>query len=79
MITDILTKLQSIFREVFADESLEIDATTHPDQIEAWDSLRHAMLISAIEQGFDIKFDLMEMISFETVGDICAGVQKKLS
>ncbi len=79
MATEILTTVQTIFGEVFGDEQLIIDVTTRPDDIEAWDSLRHAILINAIEKHFDIKFDLMSMIGFETVGDICIGIQNQLS
>lgn len=75
---DILSKLQKIFQEVFANEKMLVDLETDPDQIESWDSLRHAVLIDAIEKQFNIKFDLMEMISFNTVGDICKGIQNKL-
>ena len=75
---EILSTLQTIFRQVFADENMCIDLETNPDQIETWDSLRHAILIDAVEKKFEIKFNLMEMISFDKVGDICEGINAKL-
>ncbi|MFK8101813.1 MAG: acyl carrier protein [Saprospiraceae bacterium] len=79
MATEIFVSVQTIFRQVFANEKMTIEETTRPDDIEAWDSLRHAILINAIESHFEIKFNLMEMIGFETVGDICKGIQSQLS
>ena len=67
----VLSDLQTIFRSVFNNEKLIITPATHQGDIDKWDSLYHAVLIEAIEKNYAIKFDLMDMISMQTVGDIC--------
>lgn len=37
--------------------------------IPQWDSLGHLGLISAIETGFDVSFDVDELFEVESVGD----------
>jgi acyl carrier protein len=73
----ILSNLQNLFREHFNNELLFIyDHTTQGD-IPQWDSLNHAMLIDKIEQHYALKFDLMDMISMQSVGDICDKILAK--
>ena len=67
----VLSDLQTIFRSVFHKEQLTISSDTSQSDIDQWDSLNHAVLIDAIEKQYNIKFDLMDMISMQTVGDIC--------
>ena len=67
----ILLELQTIFRSVFNDEQVLLLPDTAQGHVDQWDSLNHAILIEAIEKHYNIKFDLMDMISMQTVGDIC--------
>ncbi len=63
--------LQPLFQSVFKDDQLTITLTTTQADIDQWDSLNHAILIDAIEKHFDVKFDLMDMLRIQSVGDIC--------
>ena len=56
--TEIFEKLNGIFRDVFDDEDITVTETTTAADIEDWDSLTHIMLLSAIEDEFDVKFDM---------------------
>ena len=49
-----------------------------PNTVEVWDSLTHAILLSEIEKEFELKFDVMDMIQFQTMGDIVNKLQEKL-
>ena len=73
----ILADLQTIFRSVLKKETLLLSRDTVQGDIENWDSLHHAVLIDTIEKKYDIKFDLMDMISIQNVGDICNKVASK--
>lgn len=70
----VLAQVQDIFRSVFEDDHLVISPETAPADIHHWDSLTHVLLISKIEKSFSLKFSLDDMLSFETVGDICKGI-----
>ena len=75
----ILTELQSLFREHFKNDQLLLSPTTDQGDISNWDSLNHAVLIDKIEKKYSIKFDLMDMISMQNIGDICDKILSKLS
>ena len=76
---EILQALNTIFRGLFKDQSINLSASTNASDIDEWDSLNHAMMISAVEKHFQIKFELMEMLNFKNVGNMCDVIEKKLS
>ncbi len=77
--SDILTTLTSIFRDIFADPTLEIsDATTAAD-IDRWDSLSNVNLVITIEKTFSIRFALGELKTLENVGAMISLLEQKLN
>ena len=52
--TEILVKVQDIFRDVLDNEEIVLNNDTSADDIEEWDSLSHIQLIVAIEKHFKI-------------------------
>jgi len=73
----ILSNLQDIFRDHFKNDQIVVSPTTTQTDIPNWDSLNHAVLIDKIEKHYEIKFDLMDMISMQNIGDICDKVLEK--
>lgn len=67
---DVFIKLNEIFQEVFDDESIEVNETTNSEDIEDWDSLEHINLVAAIEQEFDIKFTMAQVVGMKNVGEM---------
>ena len=45
---EIYERLNEVFRNVFDDDEIEVEAGTTADDIEDWDSLEHINLISAV-------------------------------
>lgn len=75
---EIYNKVQSIFRDVFDDNSLVISSSTNSKDIPDWDSLNHINLISAIEKEFKIRFALGELRNLQDVGAMIALMEKKM-
>ena len=75
---DILTELNTVFRQVFDDNSLTVTRSTTADDIDEWDSLTHMNLVVAVELKFGVKFALGELQSLKNVGDLADAVQRKL-
>jgi len=73
----ILSELQSLFQDHFQNDQLLLSPTTRQGDIPKWDSLNHAILIEKIETQYAIKFDLMDMIGMQNVGDICYKILAK--
>ena len=69
--------LRDIFNTMFPN-LLELNENSSSKDILAWDSLRHVMLITEIENQFEIKFDLDEMLSMKTFGEIRQNIASKL-
>jgi acyl carrier protein len=76
---EIRSKLTSIFRDVFDDESLEISDQTTAKDVEDWDSLSHINLIVAAERAFKVKFTTREVQSLANVGDFIRLIARRTS
>jgi len=74
----IFTKVQDIFRIVLKNDSLELDYSMNAEDIQGWDSLANAELILKIENDFNIKFSLMEMLDLDSVEGIVSSIQNKV-
>ncbi len=75
---EIMEKVRRIFRDVFDDETLEINDSTNSSDIEDWDSLEHIALIVSMEKEFDLKFDLKEVNKLANVGEMVDLIASKL-
>ena len=60
--------LNEVFQEVFDDETIVVKPETTADDIEDWDSLEHINLVVAIENYFNIKFNMNEVTTMKNVG-----------
>jgi acyl carrier protein len=70
--------LNQVFRQVFANPRLNIQADMTPNDIDGWDSMAHVNLIAAVELAFQIKFDGKELRKLRTVGDLGQLIDGKL-
>lgn len=75
---EILAKLQIIFRDVLDNENINISFDSCADDYDEWDSLAHVQLVAEIQKTMKIKFSASEMISWDTIGDMCETIQSKL-
>ena len=75
--TEILVKVQDIFRDVLDNEEIVLNNDTSADDIEEWDSLSHIQLIVAIEEHFKIKFTSKEILSWNNLGEMIACIATK--
>ena len=64
-------KYDQIFIETFEINSDQLNDLLEYQSIEAWDSVGHMSLIAALEDEFDISFEMDDIIDFGTyVGGI---------
>ncbi|GAB2531020.1 acyl carrier protein [Rufibacter soli] len=76
--TEILKKVNDIFKSVLEDDTLVIEKETTADDVDDWDSLNHIVLVVEIEKQFGIKFTANEIVSFKNVGEMNEAIKKKL-
>ncbi len=66
-------KLKNVFSVVFELDPNFINENSSPDNIDNWDSLKHMMLISALEEEFDIQFsdqEMLELLNYKLIKHI---------
>ena len=73
---DIRKRIEEVFAGTFRVTPPLEDSLSSGD-IHAWDSLNHIVLINKIEESFGISFDLDEMLTMQSFGEICTAVEKK--
>jgi acyl carrier protein len=74
----ITIRLTQVFRELFENDSLELEETTTANDVAGWDSLTHIDLILAVEQEFKVKLTTREVRSMQNVGDFIRLIHSKL-
>lgn len=74
----VLSKVNEIFKDAFDKEDLKIDFGTTAAEVEGWDSLMQMNLIEMIEDEFDIRFDMNEVVGMENVGDMIDLILSKI-
>jgi acyl carrier protein len=74
----IFEKLTIIFRSVFKDSLLTLSEGMTANDIDNWDSLTHMILISQIENAFNIKFKLKELNKMNNIGALADLLMQKV-
>ncbi len=73
----IIKRLNEVFRDVFDDANIVVDAQTTADDIEDWDSIEHINLISAVESEFKIRFTMGEVSGMKNVGEMIEIIEQR--
>lgn len=76
---EIADKLNTVFRHVFQDASLQVHDAMTASEVANWDSLSHMTMIQEVEKAFGIKFKLKEITRMKDVGDMATLIQEKLA
>ena len=79
MNTELMNKVQEVFRNVFQDPSLLIEPGYSAKDIRGWESLTHMTLIAELESRFGITFTFEEVSKFKTIGDMVQCISGKLN
>lgn len=76
---EITAKLEEIFRRVIGREDIVIEDGTTANDVDGWDSLSHATIITEIEKEFGVKFSIRDMLKWKNVGKMVDSIESKLS
>lgn len=76
---EVFEKINAVFRDIFEDDDITVTDETTADDIDGWDSLEHINLINAIEEEFDIKFNMGQIVSMKNVGEMVDIIISKLA
>ena len=74
-----LERVRSIAAREFKIKAETLTAETDAADVNAWDSTTHLVLMMAIEDEFDISFELDEVVELTTIGRIAEAIDAKAS
>jgi acyl carrier protein len=67
---ELLALFTRILRDLLMNDSVVLSMETRRSEIDGWDSFMYVNFIVAVELQLGVKFNVAEVESFETVGDI---------
>lgn len=70
-------KLKELLADVFEMRSSEITTDLKNEDIDTWDSLRQMDLVTSLEKTFDIRLEMMEIVSLVSVEKIIDVLKSK--
>lgn len=68
-LTEVYSRLKDVFRDVF-DREVELKDKTTAADVPGWDSLNHITLIGTVEDEFDVKFPMKDVVHMKNVGEL---------
>ena len=71
-------QVKQVMADILGVDSDSIDVSTAKDSTASWDSLNHINLIVALEQEFQVSFDVTEIESMLSFSDILETLERKL-
>ena len=74
----ILDSVQDIFRDIFDKDTLIISYKTSSEDLEHWYSLNHILLLSAVQEEFNIEIGLEEMQLVNNVSTLLNIIKNKI-
>jgi len=76
--SEIVDKIRHILISVLKHDNFEMrDELSAPD-VDGWDSLNHMMIITEIEDAFNIKFKLKELNKLKNMATLIELIESKL-
>ena len=76
-VEDILSKMTSIFHDVFDNDEIVVTPSLTAEDVPEWDSLTHVRLILAVQKAFNVKFSAAQIASLKNVGDLMDLIRAK--
>ena len=74
---EVFEKLNTVFRDNFDDNGINLTDSTSSADIEDWDSLEQINLVVAIQDAFGIKFNIEEVNAMKNVGEMADAILAK--
>lgn len=73
---EIVAKLTPIAQDIFTDDSLVLNDLMSAENVPTWTSLSFMQFLAEIENQFDFKFRMMEILRLQTMGAIIDAIQQ---
>jgi acyl carrier protein len=74
---EIYKKLNTVFEDVFDDDTIVVRPELSADDVDGWDSLTHIRLMLTVERTFNVKFSASEIGKLKNVEDLAELIRSK--
>lgn len=74
---EVYARLNGVFSDVFGRAVIISDATTASD-VPGWDSLTHITLIGTVEDEFNVKFAMQDIVCMDSVGKLVEKILERI-
>jgi len=68
--SDALQRLNTVFRDLFEDDGIEVHDKMTAEDVDGWDSVTHITLVLTTEREFGVKFSAAEVGALKNVGEM---------
>lgn len=75
---ELLAKVNEVIRDVLDNEDLVITEETEALDVDGWDSLAHITIVATIEDEFDIKFAMDDVINMKNISQMIDKISELL-
>ena len=75
---EIFNKVSEAFITVLEHNNFQLTDETTAADVDGWESVTHMMIITEIEQKFNIKFKLMDLMNMNNIGDLVKAIQSEI-
>lgn len=75
--SEIIDRLTPIFREVLELSDLVLTDSLSANDVDNWTSLTHMLIMTKIEETFNITFKLKELKKLQNIGDMVSTIESK--
>ena len=76
---ELALEIQAIAREVFAKPELQITDAMGAADVETWTSLSFTQFLTAIEEKYEIRFKMMELLQLRNMGAVVDATLKHIA
>ena len=73
------SKLKNIFSKVLMVPLEEINDETSPNNCSSWDSFNMIQLVIEIENEFNVKLDISEIVTIKSFGDVSSLIESTIT
>lgn len=76
---EIIKQLTPIAQDVFQKSEMILTDDLSAQNVDTWTSLAFMQFLTAIEEQFEFKFKMMELLKLKTMGDILTSMEQHLA
>jgi acyl carrier protein len=75
----VMSELTEILRDVLEDPELNVQPETCSATLPAWDSMKHILILMAVQERFGIQLTTREIDRLRNVGDLIAAIERHIA